>query len=182
MSSWTHQHASTCSVPDPEPGGTSTPCRLRLPPSQRWLCLNPTAQSSRDSYAAAHSQSAGTQSSTTGQHIRAAINDLRHSLDGRVRQFVPMATLFFLMAFINTILDNLKDTLIFTLAVGGGAHVIPWLTGVESTLRRYNMTLRYNLPALHCLVLLCTASYQPQLAAQHRQATSLPSADTVSQF
>lgn len=45
------------------------------------------------------------------------------------QRFLPMAALFFLMAFVNTILDNLKDTLIFTLAVGGGAHVIPWLTG-----------------------------------------------------
>lgn len=57
------------------------------------------------------------------------MRELVRSLDGLLPQFVPMATLFFLMAFVNTILDNLKDTLIFTHAIGGGAHVVPWLTG-----------------------------------------------------
>ena len=47
------------------------------------------------------------------------------------KKFVPMIMLFFSMAFINTLLDNLKDTLIFTQAVGGGAHVVPWLQGVD---------------------------------------------------
>ena len=42
-------------------------------------------------------------------------------------RFLPMVTLFFLLAFVNTILDSLKDTLVIT-AVGGGAQVIPYLT------------------------------------------------------
>ncbi|GAX74906.1 hypothetical protein CEUSTIGMA_g2352.t1 [Chlamydomonas eustigma] len=45
-------------------------------------------------------------------------------LSGR---FLPMVALFFLMAFVNTILDSLKDTLVIT-ASGGGAQVIPYLT------------------------------------------------------
>ncbi|GAX76146.1 hypothetical protein CEUSTIGMA_g3590.t1 [Chlamydomonas eustigma] len=45
-------------------------------------------------------------------------------LSGR---FLPMVALFFLMAFVNTILDSLKDTLVIT-AIGGGAQVIPYLT------------------------------------------------------
>lgn len=39
-----------------------------------------------------------------------------------------MAALFFLMAFVNTIADSLKDSLVIT-AAGGGTHVIPYLTG-----------------------------------------------------
>ncbi|KAG2483156.1 hypothetical protein HYH03_017948 [Edaphochlamys debaryana] len=46
------------------------------------------------------------------------------SLSGR---FMPMVGLFFLLAFVNTILDSLKDTLVIT-AAGGGAQVIPYLT------------------------------------------------------
>ncbi|KFM23748.1 ADP,ATP carrier protein 1, chloroplastic [Auxenochlorella protothecoides] len=38
-----------------------------------------------------------------------------------------MATLFFLMAFVNTVMDTLKDTLVIT-AVGGGTQVIPFIT------------------------------------------------------
>lgn len=38
-----------------------------------------------------------------------------------------MSCLFFLMAFINTIIDSLKDSLVIT-AVGGGTEVIPYLT------------------------------------------------------
>jgi AAA family ATP:ADP antiporter len=49
-----------------------------------------------------------------------------------------MATLFFLMAFVNTVLDNLKDTLIFTMAIGGGAQVVPWLTGLVPTMADAN--------------------------------------------
>lgn len=37
-------------------------------------------------------------------------------------KFMPMVGLFFLLAFVNTILDSLKDTLVIT-AVGGGAQV-----------------------------------------------------------
>lgn len=35
---------------------------------------------------------------------------------------MPMVGLFFLLAFVNTILDSLKDTLVIT-AAGGGAQV-----------------------------------------------------------
>lgn len=38
-----------------------------------------------------------------------------------------MVALFFSLSFVNTILDNLKDTLVIT-AVGGGTEVIPYLT------------------------------------------------------
>jgi len=38
-----------------------------------------------------------------------------------------MALLFFLMAFINTIIDSLKDSLVIT-AVGGGTEVLPYLS------------------------------------------------------
>lgn len=37
-------------------------------------------------------------------------------------KFMPMVGLFFMLAFINTILDSLKDTLVIT-AAGGGAQV-----------------------------------------------------------
>lgn len=43
------------------------------------------------------------------------------------KKFLPMVSLFFFLSFVNTILDSLKDTLVIT-AVGGGAHVIPYLT------------------------------------------------------
>lgn len=39
-----------------------------------------------------------------------------------------MASLFFLMAFVNTVMDTLKDTLVIT-ATGGGTQVIPFITG-----------------------------------------------------
>lgn len=42
-------------------------------------------------------------------------------------KFLPMVSLFFMLAFVNTILDSLKDTLVIT-SVGGGAQVIPYLT------------------------------------------------------
>lgn len=38
-----------------------------------------------------------------------------------------MSLLFFLMAFVNTIIDSLKDSLVIT-ATGGGTEVIPYLT------------------------------------------------------
>eukprot|EP00798_Chlamydomonas_sp_ICE-L_P015733 gene15733-21855_t len=44
-----------------------------------------------------------------------------------IGKFLPMVGLFFLLAFVNTILDSLKDTLVIT-SVGGGAQVIPYLT------------------------------------------------------
>lgn len=48
-------------------------------------------------------------------------------LDGLWDKFIPMSFLFFLMAFVNTIIDSLKDSLVIT-AVGGGTEVIPYLT------------------------------------------------------
>lgn len=48
-------------------------------------------------------------------------------MDGLWSQFVPMSTLFFFMAFVNTLIDSLKDTLVVT-SVGGGPEVIPFLT------------------------------------------------------
>jgi ATP/ADP translocase len=49
-------------------------------------------------------------------------------MEGMWHKFVPMVVLFFCMAFINTIVDSLKDTIIVT-APGSGPHVIPFLTG-----------------------------------------------------
>jgi hypothetical protein len=40
----------------------------------------------------------------------------------RAGKFMPMVGLFFMLAFVNTILDSLKDTLVIT-ATGGGAQV-----------------------------------------------------------
>lgn len=37
-------------------------------------------------------------------------------------KFMPMVGLFFMLAFVNTILDSLKDTLVIT-SIGGGAQV-----------------------------------------------------------
>lgn len=48
-------------------------------------------------------------------------------LDGLWDRFIPMSMLFFLMAFINTIIDSLKDSLVIT-AVGGGTEVLPYLS------------------------------------------------------
>jgi AAA family ATP:ADP antiporter len=50
-------------------------------------------------------------------------------LSGR---FLPMVALFFLMAFVNTILDSLKDTLVIT-AAGGGAQVCTELTSLSAS-------------------------------------------------
>ena len=51
-------------------------------------------------------------------------------LDGLWGRFVPMCLLFFAMAFNNTILDSVKDSLVIT-AKGGGTQVIPFLTGAS---------------------------------------------------
>ena len=48
-------------------------------------------------------------------------------LDGLWGQVLPMTFLFFLMAFVNTIIDSLKDSLVIT-AVGGGTEVLPYLS------------------------------------------------------
>ena len=59
---------------------------------------------------------------------------LAESIKQKLKQFaslwgelLPMCSLFFFMAFVNTILDSLKDTLVIT-AAGGGAQDIPYLT------------------------------------------------------
>ena len=49
------------------------------------------------------------------------------NLEGLWDKFIPMSILFFLMAFINTIIDSLKDSLVIT-AVGGGTEVLPYLS------------------------------------------------------
>lgn len=64
-----------------------------------------------------------------GDRIREAVGECVAVVRSGGKKFIPMIVLFFSMAFINTLLDNLKDTLIFTQAVGGGAHVVPWLQG-----------------------------------------------------
>lgn len=48
-------------------------------------------------------------------------------LDGMWGRFIPMSALFFLMAFVNTIIDSLKDSLVIT-AAGGGTEVLPYLS------------------------------------------------------
>ena len=48
-------------------------------------------------------------------------------LDGLWSQLIPMTLLFFMMAFVNTIIDSLKDSLVIT-AVGGGTEVLPYLS------------------------------------------------------
>ena len=48
-------------------------------------------------------------------------------LDGLWGQLIPMTVLFFMMAFVNTIIDSLKDSLVIT-AVGGGTEVLPYLS------------------------------------------------------
>eukprot|EP01026_Neomeris_dumetosa_P060086 TRINITY_DN5642_c0_g2_i2.p1 TRINITY_DN5642_c0_g2~~TRINITY_DN5642_c0_g2_i2.p1 ORF type:complete len:664 (-),score=81.95 TRINITY_DN5642_c0_g2_i2:1086-3077(-) len=58
------------------------------------------------------------------------LDNIKQQLQGGLKLFEqiwPMGTLFFLMAFVNAILDSMKDTLVVT-AVGGGAQVIPYLT------------------------------------------------------
>ncbi|KAL3138241.1 hypothetical protein ABBQ32_006060 [Trebouxia sp. C0010 RCD-2024] len=65
-------------------------------------------------------------SNAVGNLQKAAKRQLR-KLDGLWERFIPMVTLFFMMAFINTILDSLANSLVIT-AVGGGTQVIPFLT------------------------------------------------------
>jgi AAA family ATP:ADP antiporter len=48
-------------------------------------------------------------------------------LDGLWGRFLPMSAMFFLMSFINTVVDSLKDSLVVT-AVGGGTQVLPYLS------------------------------------------------------
>lgn len=59
--------------------------------------------------------------------LAAALAAYLGRVGGLWRRFLPMLALFFLLSFINTVLDSLKDTLVMT-ARGGGAAVVPWLT------------------------------------------------------
>eukprot|EP00873_Tetraselmis_striata_P008538 jgi/Tetstr1/428802/TSEL_018789.t1 len=61
------------------------------------------------------------------QQVGDAVRVQLAKMDGLWHKFVPMVVLFFCMAFINTIVDSLKDTIIVT-APGSGPHVIPFLT------------------------------------------------------
>lgn len=88
--------------------------------------------------AATQSGLPGDSKRTIWQQFQNAVQETAQSLEGLWQKFLPMATLFFLMAFVNTVLDNLKDTLIFTMAIGGGAQVVPWLTGLVPTMADAN--------------------------------------------
>jgi AAA family ATP:ADP antiporter len=59
--------------------------------------------------------------------VSSAVSKQLAKLDGLWGRFLPMAALFFLMAFVNTIIDSLKDSLVIT-AVGGGTEVLPYLS------------------------------------------------------
>ena len=59
--------------------------------------------------------------------IRQAVQHQLSKLDGLWSQLIPMTCLFFMLAFVNTIIDSLKDSLVIT-AVGGGTEVLPYLS------------------------------------------------------
>lgn len=83
-------------------------------------------------HAACHNAASGAEQPaafTPAERIKEAVGECVAVVRSGSQKFVPMIMLFFSMAFINTLLDNLKDTLIFTQATGGGAHVVPWLQG-----------------------------------------------------
>lgn len=106
-------------------------CRHR----QRRLCeasIDARQASVLPIYAFGDNVSDGAQQPTAfqpGERIREAVGECVTVVRSGGKKFIPMIMLFFSMAFINTLLDNLKDTLIFTQAIGGGAHVVPWLQG-----------------------------------------------------
>lgn len=66
------------------------------------------------------------QNDTPQQPLSTASTDVSRQFN-QFKQFIPKVGLFFLLAFVNTILDSLKDTLVIT-AHGGGTQVIPYLT------------------------------------------------------
>jgi len=76
-----------------------------------------------------HFYRAGCKPSGSIQNRAAAVRIVAptYALAGCCR-FIPMSALFFLMAFVNTIIDSLKDSLVIT-AVGGGTEVLPYLSG-----------------------------------------------------
>jgi AAA family ATP:ADP antiporter len=59
--------------------------------------------------------------------INQAIQHQLSKLDGLWAQLIPMTSLFFMLAYVNTIIDSLKDSLVIT-AVGGGTEVLPYLS------------------------------------------------------
>jgi len=73
--------------------------------------------------AAANARDPGADRRSLGERARGALR----SMDGLWGEFLPMVALFFFMAFVNTVIDSLKDTLVVT-SVGGGPQVIPFLT------------------------------------------------------
>lgn len=70
--------------------------------------------------------SSGNKDVPTHGLVEAAKHQLS-KIDGLWGQLVPMTCLFFMMAFVNTIIDSLKDSLVIT-AVGGGTEVLPYLS------------------------------------------------------
>lgn len=58
--------------------------------------------------------------------LLASLKDQLHRLPSQWRTVFPMCSLFFFMAFINTIINNLSLSMVVT-ASGGGAFVIPYL-------------------------------------------------------
>jgi len=72
-------------------------------------------------------ESEQTPKETWTQPVWGAVQLQLRKMEGMWHKFVPMVVLFFCMAFINTIVDSLKDTIIVT-APGSGPHVIPFLT------------------------------------------------------
>lgn len=79
--------------------------------------------------AAAAASSSNTRKGPIGLFVaaRESIKGQFSRLEGLWDKFIPMSLLFFLMAFINTIIDSLKDSLVIT-AVGGGTEVLPYLS------------------------------------------------------
>jgi AAA family ATP:ADP antiporter len=64
---------------------------------------------------------------SASKSIHQAIQHQLSKLDGLWAQLIPMTALFFMLAFVNTIIDSLKDSLVIT-AVGGGTEVLPYLS------------------------------------------------------
>jgi len=59
--------------------------------------------------------------------LRGAVDHQLSKVEGLWQQLIPMTCLFFMLAFVNTIIDSLKDSLVIT-AVGGGTEVLPYLS------------------------------------------------------
>ncbi|KAI3428755.1 hypothetical protein D9Q98_007577 [Chlorella vulgaris] len=112
------------------PGLTNAPLGLlplgTRPAPSRLLRVTPRAAQPNAAVAAAASARAPEQRGVIGA-VKASVQGQLHKLDGLWDKFVPMSLLFFLMAFVNTIMDSVKDSLVIT-AVGGGTEVIPYLT------------------------------------------------------